>query len=191
MSATNAPFGLRPAYAQDGDAGVPRRYTITGAYGTTIYKGSPVVLNTNGTITLAAVASDWLGSFAGCDYIDSTGKPNVSNFWPASQAIQSGTAANCYIYDDPTTVFDIQADATQVIAVIGDQADFTTAAIGTGTALTGLSLATFGSPLGATVQGQMRVVGLEPFLDNAWGDAFPILQVQNARHQFIANKAAI
>lgn len=191
MSATNAPFGLRPVYAQDGDAGVPRRYNITGAYATTIYKGSPVVLNTNGTIQIAAVASDWLGSFAGCDYIDANGKPNVSNFWPASQAIQSGTNAYGYVYDDTATVFDIQADATQVLTAIGDQADFTTAAIGTGTALTGLSLATFGTLVGAGVQGQMRVLEFAPYLDNAVGDAFPILRVQNARHQFAANKTAI
>jgi hypothetical protein len=35
----------------------------------------------------------------------------------------------------------------------------------------------------------MRVIGLTPGPDNAWGDAFPIVQVQISEHQNVADVA--
>lgn len=190
MSATSAPFGLRAAYSQDGVAGYPRLYAITGAYGSVIYKGMPTILNTNGTIVQGTAAADWLGMFAGCEYIDATGKPNESNFWPAAQTILSGTVVKAYVYDDPMTIFEIQADGSVAQTAIGDQGDFTN--VTAGSSLTGLSQATFASSLaGAGVQAQMRIVGFGLALDNAVADAFTVVQVQNARHQYSANKVAI
>ena len=36
----------------------------------------------------------------------------------------------------------------------------------------------------------MRVIGLVPGADNAWGDNFPIVQVQISEHQMVADRAA-
>lgn len=190
MSATSAPFGLRPAYSQDGDAGNPRLYTIAGGYGTAIYKGMPVLPNTNGTVVAGTAAADWLGMFAGCEFIDATGKPNVSNFWPASQTILTNTVPKAWVKDDPNQVYEIQADGSIAQTALFDQADFTN--VGTGSSLTGLSTATLNSTLaGAGVQGQMRIIGFSLAQDNAVGDAFTVVQVTNARHSFFANKVAI
>jgi hypothetical protein len=41
------------------------------------------------------------------------------------------------------------------------------------------------------VQGQVRVVGFSLQQDNAPGDAFTVVQVKIARHQFVSNKTAI
>jgi hypothetical protein len=186
MSATSAPFGFRPTYHPTG-MDRAKRYTIASAYGTAILKNQPVILNANGTVTAGTAAADLLGVFAGCEYTDATGKRNVSPNWPA------GTVATdiwAWVYDDPTDVFEVQADGSLAATCIGDQADVSNAAAGSTS--TGLSAATLSATLaGAGVQAQFRIVGIAPYVDNAAGDAFTIAQVQIARHQFVSNKVAI
>jgi hypothetical protein len=187
MSATSAPFGFRPAYHSTG-LDRDSKYAIAAAYGTQISEGMPVILNTNGTITAGTAAADLLGVFMGCEYIDATGKPNVSNFWPAGQTVLAGTTPVAWVNDDPNTVYEVQADGSIAQTAIGDQADVTNVAANAN----GRSQATLASALsGAGVQGQFRIIGFGGALDNAVGDAFTVVQVKIARHQFIANKVAI
>lgn len=189
MSAASAPFGFRPAYSPIGFDRA-KRYAIAAAYNTAILKGQPVILNTNGTVIAGTAAADLLGIFAGCEYIDATGKPNVSPNWPASQAVLAGTVPVAWVYDDVENVYEAQADGSIPQAAIGDQADVSNAAAGS--TVTGLSAATLSSALaGAGVQAQFRIVGFSLNPDNAVGDAFTVVQVRIARHQFIANKVAI
>ena len=44
---------------------------------------------------------------------------------------------------------------------------------------------------GAGNSKQMRVVNLAPFPGNAWGDAYTVVQVQVAEHQYVADRGAI
>lgn len=192
MSATLAPFGLRAAYSPIGQSRAVA-YTIASGYGTTLYKGQAVALNTNGTITtVAAGANDWHGVFVGCEYVDGNGKPNVSSYWPAST-----TATNivAWVIDDPDAVFEVQADGSIAQTAIGDQCNFSSTTNYTnadGSTATGLSaMAASATLAGATAQGQMRIVGFGKQADNAVGDAYTIIQVQNARHTYRANKVAI
>jgi hypothetical protein len=186
MSAVSAPFGFRSSYNPVGDSRA-KKYTIASAYGTAILKNQLVTLNTNGTITAGAAATDILGVFVGCEYTDATGKPNVSNQWPAGQVATNITA---WVIDDPTTVFDVQADGSIAQTAIGDQADVSNAAAGSTS--TGLSAATLSATLaGAGVQAQFRIVGFNLDQGNTPGDAFTVVQVQIARHQFVSNKVAI
>jgi hypothetical protein len=187
MSATSAPFGFRPAYNPIGLERA-KKYAIAAAYNTAIYKGQPVILNTNGTVTAGTAAADLLGIFAGCEYIDATGKPQVSNFWPASQTVQSGSVPVAWVYDDPNIVFEVQADGSLAQAAIGDQADVSNATANSN----GQSQATLSASLaGNGAQAQFRIVGFGQTVDNAPGDAYTIAQVQIARHQFITSKVAI
>lgn len=186
MSATSAPFGFRPAYNPIGlERAKP--YTIASAYGTAIYKNAPVILNTNGTVVVGTAAADILGVFAGVEYTDATGKRNYSPYWPA------GTVATdivAWVYDDPNEVYEVQANGAVAQTAIGDQADCVNP--GTGSAATGLSSSGLSSSLaGAGVQAQFRIIGFAKDVDNVPGDAYTIVQVQIARHQFIANKVAI
>lgn len=185
---TLAPFGLRPAYHPTG-IDRPKVYSIASAYGTAIFKGDPVILNTNGTITIGTAAADLLGVFNGVEYTDSTGKPNESNFWPAAQTILSGSEVRAYVWDDPDLVYDVQANGPVAQTAIGDQADVV---MGAGSTQTGLSTTVMSSTLaGAGVQAQLRVIDFNRDNANAVGDLFTVVQVKIARHQYVANKVAI
>jgi hypothetical protein len=188
MSNIAAPFGFRPIYHPTGlDRGILRY--IAAAYASVLYKGMPVSLNTNGTIQQAAGGADILGIFVGCEFIDANGKPNYQNFWPAGQTVQAGTQPRAYVWEDPATVFEVQAAGPIPLTAIGDQADASN--ITAGNAMTGLSQATLGSLVGVGVQGQFTILDISHFEDNSPGDLFTIVQVKIARHQLVANKVAI
>lgn len=189
MSANLAPFGFRPAYHPSG-LDRAAKFTIAGGYGSVIYKNMPVILNTNGTIVQGTAAADLLGVFAGVEFIDGTGRPVLSNYWPAAQAVQSGSVPVAWVYVDPAIVYEVQADGSIPQTAIGDQADVSN--VTAGSASTGLSAATLSSSLaGAGVQAQFRIVGFGQQVDNLPGDAYTIVQVQLARQQFVANKVAV
>lgn len=189
MSATSAPFGFRPAY---NPIGIDRakKYTIASAFASQILKGALVKLATNGTIVAGAAAEDVLGVFAGVEYVDASGKPTLSNYWPAGQTVMAGTTPVAWVYDDPNEVYEVQADGSVAQAAVGDQADVSNATAGSTS--TGLSAATLSATLaGAGVQAQFRIVGFSQAVDNVPGDAFTVVQVQLARSQLIANKVAV
>lgn len=187
MSAVSAPFGFRPAYQPTGITRA-KKYAIAAAYNTAMYEGQPVILNTNGTVTAGTAAADLLGVFMGCEYVDATGKPNVSNFWPASQTVLSGTVPTAWVIDDPDQVYEVQSDGSIAQTAVGDQADITNATANSN----GHSQATLSASLaGAGAQAQFRIVGFGQALDNAVADAFTVVQVKIARHQFVAAKVAI
>jgi hypothetical protein len=91
MSSTSAPYGFRASYHNSGQMR-PKAYTITSTYAASIFSGDPVKLTSDGVIQLAS--SDGtrtgttdgvtvLGIFAGVQYLDATGKPTISPFWPS------------------------------------------------------------------------------------------------------------
>jgi hypothetical protein len=56
-----------------------------------------------------------------------------------------------------------------------------------GSNVTGLSQATMAAtPLSTGTQGQLQILDLAPYVDNAWGDNFTIVRVQVARRQIAA-----
>lgn len=193
MALISAPFGLRPVLNQTGQSRA-NTYTIAAAYGTLLSYGDPVVLNTNGTITATTAISDpVLGVFAGCEFIDATGKPTTSKNWPAGQTVLAGTTPVAYVYDDQTNLYDVQVTASAasyVQAAIGDQTNLHPATAGntvTGQSNAGLGLAL----LGVGVQGQVRIMALVDGQYDATYNPFPIVRVQIARHTFSAAMTAI
>jgi hypothetical protein len=188
MSSTNAPFGLRPSFHPSGlDRAVALPNGITSAYGSNILKGQPVALNSSGAIIIATAGSAYQGAFAGVEFTDTTGRRRVSNYWPAST---TGTDIVAYYYSDPNIVYDIQADGSLAQTSIGDQANFTNTTAGSTT--TGLSACTISTSLvGTSAVGDMRIIGLYPGVDNAWGDAYTVVQVQISRSQYVATINAI
>ena len=190
MSSTNAPFGMRPSFHPSGlDRAVALPNGIASAYNTGILKGQPVALNTSGNIIAATAGSAFQGAFAGHEYTDTTGRRLVSNQWVANTAYQTGSEVT-YYYSDPNIVYDIQADGSVAQTAIGDQANFSN--ITAGSTTTGLSQCTISSSLaGSGAVGDMRIIGLTPAVDNAFGDAFTVVQVQVSRSQFVATINAI
>jgi len=185
MSAVNAPFGLRPSFHPSGlDRAIALANGIASGYSTGILKGQPVALNTSGNIIAATAGSAYQGAFAGHEWTDVSGRRQISNQWVASTAYTTGSEVT-YYYSDPAIVYDIQADGSLAQTSIGDQANFSNIAAGSTT--TGLSQCTISTTLaGSGAVGDMRIINLAPGVDNAWGDAYTVVQVQVSRSQYVA-----
>lgn len=191
MPAVSAPFGLRPAFHPSGVIR-PRALAlgINSGFGSTILANQPVLLSTSGLLNpVTANNVDLVGVFAGVEYTTSGGTRRiVDNKWIASTSYDTGSLI-AYFYDDPAIVYEIQADGSVAQTAVGDQVNISNFA--NGSTLTGLSQATAGAtPVGSGSQGQLRVIDKGLGIDNDWGDAFTVLRVQIARHQYIFNKVA-
>jgi hypothetical protein len=187
MSATNAPFGLRPAFHPSGlDRAQALAGGIPSAYNTDILKGQAVLyVAGSGVIEPVNATGDALsGAFAGVEWTDTTGRRRVSNYWPANTAYQTGSCV-AYFYNDPNIVYEIQADGSVAQTAIGLDANLSNFAAGSN--VTGLSQATMvATPLSSGTQGQVQILDLAPYPDNAWGDNFTIVRVQIAKRQIAA-----
>jgi hypothetical protein len=194
MSAVSAPFGLRPSFHNSGQIR-PKAYTIASTYGTSIFSGDPVKLTDNGVIQLGS--SDGtrsgttdgialLGIFAGCQYLDATGKPTISPFWPSGT---TGTEIVAWVYDDPETLFDVQYDnpsaGTTVQTAVGEECDWVVASPG-GSTSTGLSNTKL-SAIQAT-SGQFQITGFAYGVNDTLTDAFVVATVRINEHHY---KAAV
>ena len=197
MSAVSAPFGLRPAFHPSGlDRAQALANGITSGYANNILKGQPVQYGTTanggtvGTIIPATTSGAIAGAFAGVEWTDTTGRRRISNYWPASTAYVTGSCI-AYFYNDQNIVYEIQADGSMAQTTIGNEFNFSN--ITAGSTTTGLSQATLGAStaVGNGQQGQLRVVDLAPYVDNAWGDSYTIVRVVVANSQFFGASTAI
>jgi len=160
MSATSAPFGLRPAFHPSGlDRAQALAGGIASAYADNILKGQAITyVQATGNIEIVAGTEAFSGAFAGVEWTDVTGRRRVSNFWPANTAYQTGSCV-AYFYNDPNIVYEIQTDATVAQTTLGNEANLSN--LNAGSTSTGLSQATLSaSMVGTGVQGQMRIVDL-------------------------------
>ena len=194
MSATNAPFGFRPSYHPSGQMR-PKAYTIASTYPANIFQGDPVKLVDAGTVQLGTSdgtrsgtvdSISLLGVFAGCQYIDSLGKPTLTPFWP------TGTTATdivAWVYDDPETIFQVQynnpSSGTTVQTAVGEECDWTVASPGGSTA-TGLSN-TYLTAIQST-SGQFQITGWALNINDALTDAYIVATVRINEHHY---KAAV
>ena len=187
MSATSAPFGLRPAFHPSGlDRAQALAGGIPSAYSSDILKGQAVLyVAGSGVIEPVNATGDAVsGAFAGVEFTDTTGRRRVSNYWPANTAYQTGSCV-AYFYNDPNIVYEIQAAGSVAQTSIGLDANLSNFAAGSN--VTGLSQATLNASILSTgVQGQVQILDLAPYVDNAWGDAYTIVRVQVARRQIAA-----
>ena len=167
MSSTSAPFGFRPSYHNSGRI-TAKAYVIDGTR--------------SGTVD----GINLLGIFAGVQYDDSTGKPSLSPFWPASTAATNIVA---FVYDDPEIIFDVQYDnpasGTTVQTAVGEECDWSVASPGGSTSV-GLSETKL-TAIQAT-SGQFQITGIAGGVDNALTDAYVEVTVRINEHQY---KAAV
>jgi hypothetical protein len=194
MTAISAPFGFRPSYHNSGQMR-PKAYTIASTYAATIFSGDPVKLTDNGVVQLGT--SDGtrtgtvdgillLGIFAGCQYLDASGKPTISPFWPGGT---TGTEIVAWVYDDPETLFDVQytnpSAGTTVQTAVGEECDWTVASPG-GSTQTGLSNCQL-TAIQAT-SGQFQITGFGYNINDSLTDAFVTVTVRINEHHY---KAAV
>jgi len=194
MSSTSAPFGFRPSYHNSGQMR-PKAYTITSAYAATIFSGDPVKLTDNGVVQLGTSDGtrtgtvdgiSLLGIFAGCQYLDASGKPTISPFWPGGT---TGTEIVAWVYDDPETLFDVQytnpSAGTTVQTAVGEECDWTVASPG-GSTQTGLSNCQL-TAIQAT-SGQFQITGFAYNINDSLTDAYVQVTVRINEHHY---KAAV
>lgn len=182
MSATSAPFGLRPAFHPSGlDRAQALAGGIASGYGSNILKGQAVKYVTGGTIQPVTSTEAFVGAFAGVEWTDTTGRRRISNYWPASTAYQTGSCV-AYFYADQNIVYEIQADGSLAQTSIGDEANLSN--LTAGSATTGLSQATLSTTLaGAGNTAQMRILDIAPYPDNNWGDNYVIVRANISNYQ--------
>ena len=194
MSAISAPYGFRPSFHNSGQMR-PKAYTITSAYAANIFSGDPVKLTSSGVIQLGTSDGtrsgttdgiSLLGIFAGCQYLDASGKPTISPFWPTGT---TGTEIVAWVYDDPETLFDVQftnaSAGTSVQTAVGEECDWTVASPG-GSTRTGLS--TTQLTAAQSTSGQFQITGFAYDINDSLTDAYVQVTVRINEHQY---KAAV
>jgi hypothetical protein len=127
-----------------------------------------------------------LGIFAGVQYLDASGKPSISPFWPSGT---TGTEITAWVYDDPETLFDVQYNnpsaGTTVQTAVGEECDWTVASPG-GSTQTGLSN-TYLTAIQAT-SGQFQITGFGYEITDSLTDAYVVVSVRINEHHY---KAAV
>jgi hypothetical protein len=195
MSATYAPFGLKPVYHP---SGLVRSLNFTGAYDTdaVFYSGTPVALDeatTAGTATLVVASNTpttnkrLAGVFGGVEYTDASGRRTVSKWF--GPALGTATDVVMWIFMDPEIVYEVQANGSLTNIVVGQAFNLTAASSGQIIGNGGLGTSTAAlstTAVAAGTQAQMQVVNLGREITNAWGDAYTVVQVKIANDTFVA-----
>ena len=121
----SAPYGLKPVNLIGGQvfAGSTRLMQIASGYATNIFYGDLVKRVSSGPIELDAgtTTATPCGIFLGVQFTNgSTGQVQQQQFYPASQAIKSGTQIFAVVADDPDTLFQVAVvSGTTVITGVG------------------------------------------------------------------------
>ena len=114
MANINATFGLRPyrmlgsGANTNGDSTYLIQTAATAGTSSSIYCGAPVIPLSNGMIDIPATANGGtvpiLGVFLGCNYIDLTGKPRWSPYWPGTSAVYANSIATATVVSTESTI---------------------------------------------------------------------------------------
>ncbi len=172
MSATNAPYGLRPVNRMDGMpyAGATSQFLIdpTSGAGTNLFYGQVVLIDANGYIALStATGADlttnnlggsslggW-GVFVGCSYVNAQGQQIYGQYYP------SGTAGvvTAYVITDPSVTFQAQLDGQVTQAALGNNTFFAAVqSTSTGNTRTGNSTSALESTV-VTTAAAFKIIG--------------------------------
>lgn len=190
MANINRAAGLIPVRHNAG--GTPQRtnaYSIADGYATDIFRGDLVKSTGTGKqVAKSAAGNLSVGVFAGCEFVDTSGAVIFKPFWPASTSVQAGTKVISWVYDDPDTVFEVQASADVVEADIRGVADIVD---GTGNSATGTSGVELDSTtISDTGSAQLKILGLINRDDNAYGDSAKVEVLIN-EHELRAAVTAV
>jgi hypothetical protein len=121
----DAPYGVKPVNLIGGQvfAGSTRLMQIASGYATNIFYGDLVKRISDGTIEKDAgtTTATPTGIFLGVQFTNgSTGQVQQQQYYPASQAIKSGTQIFAVVADDPDTLFQVAVvSGTTVITGVG------------------------------------------------------------------------
>ena len=121
----DAPYGLKPVNLIGGQvfAGATRLMEIASGYATNIFYGDLVKRISDGTIEkdTGTTTATPCGVFLGVQFTNgSTGQVQQQQYYPASQAIASGSKIFAVVADDPDTLFQMAVvSGTTTISGVG------------------------------------------------------------------------
>ena len=189
----SAPYGLKPVNLIGGQvfAGATRLMQIASGYATNIFYGDLVKRISDGTIEkdVGTTAATPCGIFLGVSFTNSsTGQIQQQQFYPASQAIKSGTQIFAVVADDPDTLFQVAvvSSGTTIsgvgISAIGNNATLVQNAGSTTTGNSGVAI------LDSTAtSGSLPIRVIDVVRDTATAaDNFPevIVKINATMHQY-------
>lgn len=185
MTATAAPFGLRPIGRLGGGTVETRAYPILSSESTRICYGDVVKLTDAGATTTiqkdtGTTTATPIGIFLGCQFIDLNSKQlTFSQQWSGA----ANTEGMAFVVDDPAALFAIQADATVNNDDLAANAALVQGASNADLSISRVSLDI--STAATTNTLPLRIVDwLGGYNGDEYGTAFPIMVCRfNAGHQ--------
>jgi hypothetical protein len=128
----NAPLGLQAAtYGNSAPwSGGFQVFNITPNYGTSLFLGDFLTFTNGQLVRYTAGGNPPIGVFWGCTFTDPTGVVQIQKYWPAAQAVKTGTYPIANVITDASTIFTIQASNTVAWSQLDKNADVTFAQAG-------------------------------------------------------------
>jgi hypothetical protein len=186
----SAPYGLQPINRIDGMpyAGAIRQIPVAAGFGTAIFDGDTVVINSDGFLVKSTTtdSGNIVGVCLGGQYVNSSGQTVQGQFIPAL-ASTSTNPALAYVVDDPMALFKVAVVTSGTTmgtagrTVVGSNLPLVLNAGSTTTGNSAFAVTLTGAGVTATIP--VRVIDVVP--ETATGaDAFRELLVKINTHQY-------
>lgn len=185
-----APYGLQPVNRIDGMpyAGAIRQIPVAAGFGTAIFNGDTVVINSDGYLvkTSTTNSGNIVGVVTGGQYVNSMGQTVQGQYIPAL----ASTAANlayAYVVDDPMALFKVAVVTSGTTmgtagrTVVGSNLPLVLNAGNTNTGNSGFAVTLTGAGTTATIP--VRVIDVVPETATA-ADTYRELLVKINTHQY-------
>jgi hypothetical protein len=188
--AVTAPYGLQPVNRIDGMpyAGAIRQIPVAAGFGTAIFDGDTVVINSDGFLVKSTTtdSGNIVGVCLGGQYVNSSGQTVQGQFIPALASTASNLAL-AYVVDDPMALFKVAVVTSGTTmgtagrTVVGSNLPLVLNAGSTTTGNSAFAVTLTGAGTTATIP--VRVIDVVP--ETATGaDAFRELLVKINTHQY-------
>ena len=186
----SAPFGLQPINRIDGMpyAGAIRQIPVAAGFGTAIFDGDTVVINSDGFLVKSTTTNsgDIVGVCVGGQFVNSSNQTVQGQFIPALASTASNLAL-AYVVDDPMALFKVAVVTSGTTmgtagrTVVGSNLALVLNAGNTTTGNSAFAVTLTGAGTTATIP--IRVIDVVP--ETATGaDAFRELLVKINTHQY-------
>lgn len=186
----SAPYGLQPVNRIDGMpyAGATRQIPVAAGFGTAIFDGDTVVINSDGYLVKSTTTNsgDIVGVCVGGQYVNSNGQTVQGPYIPALASTASNPAL-AYVVDDPMALFKVAVVTSGTTmgtagrTVVGSNIALVLNAGNTATGNSAFAATLTGAGTTATIP--LRVIDVVPETATA-ADTYTELLVKINTHQY-------